>query len=257
MALCPGRWRTPSTTACLPAIRPMPLTGSLSHPSRRPGQPRNCACSSNPLGLTGCSRCGGCRHHRAAPGRARRPALARRRLPRRADRGRPAARQGRRDRGGRTDEDEAQPPTGVAGRRHHRSAAPAPRGPGQGEGAAGRRVRRRRPRLLPARRIGFAPRPRHAALPRARPAGGSAEDKAAWPPSLPRHLDAARRRAPKVVQERLGHSSIAITLDTYSHAIPAMQEDAASRVARIVDQEETDEHDRRPSGDAGGEEPEE
>lgn len=62
---------------------------------------------------------------------------------------------------------------------------------------------------------------------------------------------------PKVVQERLGHSSIAITLDTYSHAIPAMQEDAASRVARIVDQEETDEHDRRPSGDAGGEEPEE
>lgn len=40
---------------------------------------------------------------------------------------------------------------------------------------------------------------------------------------------------PKVVQERLGHSSIAITLDTYSHAIPAMQEDAASTVAALVD----------------------
>lgn len=38
----------------------------------------------------------------------------------------------------------------------------------------------------------------------------------------------------KVVQERLGHSSISITLDTYSHAIPAMQEDAAERVANLV-----------------------
>lgn len=28
---------------------------------------------------------------------------------------------------------------------------------------------------------------------------------------------------PKVVSERLGHASITITLDTYSHAIPAMQ----------------------------------
>jgi integrase len=40
---------------------------------------------------------------------------------------------------------------------------------------------------------------------------------------------------PKVVQERLGHSSIAITLDTYSHAIPGMQEDAAAQVAALVD----------------------
>ncbi len=39
---------------------------------------------------------------------------------------------------------------------------------------------------------------------------------------------------PKVVSERLGHSTIAITLDTYSHAIPAMQESAAERVARLV-----------------------
>jgi len=35
---------------------------------------------------------------------------------------------------------------------------------------------------------------------------------------------------PKVVQERLGHSSIAITLDTYSHTIPNMQADAAATI---------------------------
>lgn len=32
---------------------------------------------------------------------------------------------------------------------------------------------------------------------------------------------------PKVVQERLGHSKISITLDTYSHVIPSMQKEAA------------------------------
>jgi integrase len=35
---------------------------------------------------------------------------------------------------------------------------------------------------------------------------------------------------PKIVQERLGHSSIAITMDIYSHLMPNMQEDAAARV---------------------------
>lgn len=40
---------------------------------------------------------------------------------------------------------------------------------------------------------------------------------------------------PKVVQERLGHATIAITLDTYSHAIPALQEDAAATVAALID----------------------
>ena len=34
---------------------------------------------------------------------------------------------------------------------------------------------------------------------------------------------------PKVVQERLGHSSIQITLDTYSHVSPGIQEAAAKR----------------------------
>lgn len=32
---------------------------------------------------------------------------------------------------------------------------------------------------------------------------------------------------PKIVSERLGHSSVAITLDTYSHVLPDMQEEAA------------------------------
>jgi len=39
---------------------------------------------------------------------------------------------------------------------------------------------------------------------------------------------------PKVVAERLGHSSVMITLDTYSHAIPSLQEEAAEKVAGIV-----------------------
>jgi integrase len=34
---------------------------------------------------------------------------------------------------------------------------------------------------------------------------------------------------PKVVQERLGHSSIRVTLDTYSHVIGGLQEAAAQR----------------------------
>jgi integrase len=39
---------------------------------------------------------------------------------------------------------------------------------------------------------------------------------------------------PKVVSERLGHATVSITLDTYSHAIPAMQEEAAVRIANLV-----------------------
>lgn len=39
---------------------------------------------------------------------------------------------------------------------------------------------------------------------------------------------------PKVVQERLGHSSISITLDLYSHVVPGMQEDAAAKVGAVV-----------------------
>lgn len=34
----------------------------------------------------------------------------------------------------------------------------------------------------------------------------------------------------KAISERLGHASSAITLDTYSHVMPGMQEEAAERI---------------------------
>ncbi len=39
---------------------------------------------------------------------------------------------------------------------------------------------------------------------------------------------------PKVVQERLGHSQISLTLDTYSHLIPSMQTEAAEKFESII-----------------------
>jgi integrase len=39
---------------------------------------------------------------------------------------------------------------------------------------------------------------------------------------------------PKVVQERLGHASITITLQIYSHVIPTMHDQAADLVAGVI-----------------------
>lgn len=39
---------------------------------------------------------------------------------------------------------------------------------------------------------------------------------------------------PKVVSERLGHSTVMITLDTYSHVLPSMQREAAEAVAALL-----------------------
>ena len=39
---------------------------------------------------------------------------------------------------------------------------------------------------------------------------------------------------PKVVQERLGHSKISITLDTYSHVMPTMQQAASDSFDKIL-----------------------
>ena len=39
---------------------------------------------------------------------------------------------------------------------------------------------------------------------------------------------------PKVVQEMLGHATIAITLDTYSHVLPNMQRDAVDRLGVLL-----------------------
>jgi integrase len=39
---------------------------------------------------------------------------------------------------------------------------------------------------------------------------------------------------PKKVQERLGHSKIAITMDTYSHVLPSMQQDVARKLDDLL-----------------------
>jgi integrase len=39
---------------------------------------------------------------------------------------------------------------------------------------------------------------------------------------------------PKIAQERLGHSTVSITLDTYSHVLPGMQDDAVARVDAAI-----------------------
>lgn len=38
----------------------------------------------------------------------------------------------------------------------------------------------------------------------------------------------------KGISERLGHSNIKITLDTYSHVLPTMQEDAVNKIEEIL-----------------------
>jgi integrase len=39
--------------------------------------------------------------------------------------------------------------------------------------------------------------------------------------------------APKIVQERLGHASITLTMDTYSHVLPTMQQEAADEMEAL------------------------
>ena len=39
---------------------------------------------------------------------------------------------------------------------------------------------------------------------------------------------------PKIVQELLGHSQITLTLDTYSHVLPSMQEEALDHLGALL-----------------------
>jgi integrase len=39
---------------------------------------------------------------------------------------------------------------------------------------------------------------------------------------------------PKIVQEMLGHSTITLTLDTYSHTVPALHAEAASQMDKLL-----------------------
>ena len=41
--------------------------------------------------------------------------------------------------------------------------------------------------------------------------------------------------SPKVIQERLGHADITITLRVYAHAIPAMHAEATAKAAALID----------------------
>ncbi|MEM7171928.1 MAG: site-specific integrase [Pseudomonadota bacterium] len=81
------------------------------------------------------------------------------------------------------------------------------------------------------------------------------EDREIWPPDSPptvfawairrpnlpkirlhdlRHTHATQLLKqgiiPKIVSERLGHSHVSVTLGTYSHVLPGMQEDAARKI---------------------------
>ncbi len=39
---------------------------------------------------------------------------------------------------------------------------------------------------------------------------------------------------PKVVSERLGHSTIGITMNTYTHVLPNMQKEAAQQFEQLI-----------------------
>ena len=53
-----------------------------------------------------------------------------------------------------------------------------------------------------------------------------------------RHTAASLLRSagvhPKVVQERLGHSTASITLDVYSHVLGSLERDAADRLDEVL-----------------------
>ena len=40
---------------------------------------------------------------------------------------------------------------------------------------------------------------------------------------------------PRIVQEILGHAQITLTLDTYCHVLPSMQEGAVGRLGELLD----------------------
>jgi len=44
----------------------------------------------------------------------------------------------------------------------------------------------------------------------------------------------------KIVQELLGHSTITMTMDVYSHVLPSMQQDAISRLNSVLSNHKDD-----------------
>jgi integrase len=49
-----------------------------------------------------------------------------------------------------------------------------------------------------------------------------------------RHAALAAGIPAKIISERLGHANIAITMDTYSHVLPGLDEHAAGAVAQLI-----------------------
>ncbi len=74
----------------------------------------------------------------------------------------------------------------------------------------------------------------HPLVPATRPGCRPPEDPPPRRAPQLRDRRAGGRRARQVVSERLGHATIAITMDTYSHVLPGMDERAASAVARLI-----------------------
>ena len=56
---------------------------------------------------------------------------------------------------------------------------------------------------------------------------------------------------PRIVQERLGHSSIATTLDIYSHTVPGLQKAAAERLDTLLPVQEQKENVGKMSAEGG------
>ena len=53
---------------------------------------------------------------------------------------------------------------------------------------------------------------------------------------------------PKVVQEILGHSQIDMTMDTYSHVFPSMQQEVMDRLEDLFHQDDLGESDKETGG---------
>lgn len=51
---------------------------------------------------------------------------------------------------------------------------------------------------------------------------------------------------PRVVMEILGHSGIAITMDTYSHVLPELQREAADRMDQALGYTTNDDENEEP-----------
>jgi integrase len=59
---------------------------------------------------------------------------------------------------------------------------------------------------------------------------GEIEGRPSWRSAHCASIALARGVHPKVVQEALGHATIAVTLDLYSHVVPSLQREAAKEM---------------------------